>query len=126
MIRRLSTQDAPAAIGPYSQGIEANGFVFVSGQLPIIPATGQLCDGDIAAQTTQALRNIEAILAQAGCGMAQVVKTTVLLRDMEDFGTMNAAYAAFFPENAPARACFQVARLPRDAALEIECIAAKP
>ena len=123
MNKVLKTPDAPAAIGPYSQGIQAGNTVYVSGQLPIVPATGELLSGCIAAQTRQALGNIRAILAEAGCAMADVVKTTVLLRDIADFAEMNAAYAEFFPENAPARACFQVAALPKGAALEIECVA---
>ena len=123
MNKVLKTPDAPAAIGPYSQGIQAGNTVYVSGQLPIVPATGELLGGSIADQTRQALGNIRAILAEAGCTLADVVKTTVLLRDIADFAEMNAAYAEFFPENAPARACFQVAALPKGAALEIECVA---
>ena len=123
MNKVLKTPDAPAAIGPYSQGILAGNTVYVSGQLPIVPATGELLRGSIANQTRQALGNIRAILAEAGCTLADVVKTTVLLRDIADFAEMNAAYAEFFPENAPARACFQVAALPKGAALEIECVA---
>lgn len=125
MKKVLATSGAPAAIGPYSQGIQAGNTVYVSGQLPIVPATGALLEGTIAEQTRQALTNICNILAEAGCTMADVVKTTVLLKDIADFAEMNAAYAEFFPENAPARACFQVARLPKDAALEIEAIAVK-
>ena len=125
MIRILNTAGAPAAIGPYSQGIEANGTVYVSGQLPVDPETGELLQGSIAEQTVRSLRNIEAILAQAGCTMDHVVKTTVLLRDMADFAEMNGAYAAFFKVNPPARACFQVAGLPKNASLEIECVAVK-
>ncbi len=121
----IRTAAAPAAIGPYSQGILAGNTVYVSGQLPIVPATGELHTGSIGEQTAQALRNIRAILAEAGCGMADVVKTTVLLRDIADFAEMNAAYAEFFPENPPARACFQVAALPKGAPLEIECIAVR-
>ena len=121
----LNSANAPAAIGPYSQGIRAGSTVYVSGQLPIIPATGELHGGSIAEQTAQALRNIEAILAEAGYTLADVVKTTVLLRDIGDFAEMNAAYAGFFPENPPARACYQVACLPKNAALEIECVACR-
>lgn len=124
MNKVLSTVNAPAAIGPYSQGIQAGNLVFVSGQLPLDPATGVL-HSDVAQATTQSLTNIKNILAEAGCTMADVVKTTVLLKDMDDFAVMNAAYAAFFPENAPARACFQVAKLPKDAVVEIEAIACK-
>ena len=125
MNKVLKTPDAPAAIGPYSQGILAGNTVYVSGQLPIVPATGELLRGSIADQTRQALGNIRAILAEAGCAMADVVKTTVLLRDIADFAEMNAVYAEFFPENAPARACFQVAALPKGADLEIECVAVR-
>lgn len=125
MNKVLSTPNAPAAIGPYSQGIQAGGIVFVSGQLPIVPATGALLKGSVGEQTAQSLNNIRNILAEAGCTLADVVKTTIFLRDMNDFGEVNAAYAAFFPEKAPARACVQVARLPKDADLEIEAIAVK-
>lgn len=125
MKKILQSGQAPAAIGPYSQGTLAAGTVWVSGQLPIVPATGELLEGSIAEQTTQALRNIEAILAEAGCTMRDVVKTTVLLRDIGDFGEMNAAYVKFFTEDPPARACFQVACLPKNAALEIECVAVR-
>ena len=124
-MRYIETSHAPAAIGPYSQGIQAGNTVYVSGQLPIIPQTGELHTGTIAQQTAQALSNIRAILGEAGCTMADVVKTTVLLRDIADFAEMNAAYGEFFPENPPARACFQVACLPKNAALEIECVAVK-
>lgn len=125
MKKILQSGQAPAAIGPYSQGTLAAGTVWVSGQLPIVPATGELLEGSIAEQTTQALRNIEAILAEAGCTMRDVVKTTVLLRDIGDFGEMNAAYVKFFTEDPPARAYFQVACLPKNAALEIECVAVR-
>ena len=117
MKKVLSTPKAPAAIGPYSQGIEANGIVFVSGQLPIIPETGALCTGTIAEQTAQSMTNIANILAEAGCTWADVVKTTIFLKDLANFGEVNAAYAKFFAEAAPARACVQVAKLPKDADL---------
>lgn len=125
MNKVLATANAPAAIGPYSQGIQAGSMVFVSGQLPIIPATGALCDGTIAEQTRQSMNNIAAILKEAGCTLADVVKTTIFLKDLANFGEVNAAYAEFFPENAPARASVQVAKLPKDADLEIEAIAVK-
>ena len=126
MIHVLSTKKAPAAIGPYSQGTACEGrMVFVSGQLPVVPETGALLEGSVGEMCAQSLRNIEAILAESGCTLADVVKTTIFLRDMGDFAEVNAAYAPFFPENAPARACVQVARLPKDAALEIEAIACK-
>lgn len=125
MNKVLSTPNAPAAIGPYSQGIQTGSIIFVSGQLPIVPATGALLEGSVGEQTAQSLNNIRNILAESGCTLADVVKTTIFLRDMNDFGEVNAAYATFFPENAPARACVQVARLPKDADLEIEAIAVK-
>lgn len=125
MNKVLSTPNAPAAIGPYSQGIQAGSIIFVSGQLPIVPSTGALLEGSVGEQTAQSLNNIRNILAESGCTLADVVKTTIFLRDMNDFGEVNAAYATFFPENAPARACVQVARLPKDADLEIEAIAVK-
>ena len=121
----LETKNAPAAIGPYSQGIAAGSMVFVSGQLPIVPETGELHPDDIGEQTAQSMRNIAAILKEAGCTLQDVVKTTIFLKDLSDFAQVNAAYAAFFPENAPARACVQVAKLPKDARVEIEAIAVK-
>ena len=119
----VSTPDAPAAIGPYSQGIKANGFVFVSGQIPLNPETGAFPEG-IAAQTRQSIENLRAILRAAGADLNGVVKTTVFLKDMNDFSAMNAVYAELFgTENAPARAAVQVAKLPKDALVEIEAIA---
>lgn len=125
MNKILSTPNAPAAIGPYSQGVQCGSMVFVSGQLPFVPATGELLAGSVGDMTRQCMKNIEAILAEAGCTLADVVKTTIFLKDLNDFAEVNAAYAAFFPGNAPARACVQVARLPRDARVEIEAIACK-
>ena len=125
MNKVLATKKAPAAIGPYSQGIEANGMVFVSGQLAIIPETGELCTGTIAEQTAQSMNNIANILAEAGCTWENVVKTTIFLKDLANFAEVNAAYAKFFTGAAPARACVQVAKLPKDADLEIEAIAVK-
>ena len=123
MKQAIATAQAPAAIGPYSQGIAAGQTVYVSGQLPIDPATGAIPEG-IAAQTAQSLKNIQAILAEQGMTLADVVKTTVFLADMNDFAAMNAVYATFFPEGAcPARSAVQVARLPKDAKVEIEFIA---
>ena len=119
----VSTSKAPGAIGPYSQAIKANGFIFVSGQLPVVPATGEFAAGGIAAQTKQSLENVQAILAEAGCSLADVVKTTVLIKDMNDFAAMNSVYAEYFTKDCPARACFEVARLPKDAMVEIEAIA---
>ena len=119
----ISTEKAPAAIGPYSQGIQAGNLIITSGQLPIDPATGVMPE-DVSAQTKQSLTNGKAILEAAGGTMADVVKTTVFLADMNDFAAMNAVYATFFPEGAcPARSAVQVARLPKDAKVEIEFIA---
>ena len=123
MNKVLSTPKAPAAIGPYSQGVQACNMVFVSGQLPFIPETGVLLEGSVGEMTVQCMKNIEAILAEAGCTLANVVKTTIFLKDLNDFAEVNAAYATFFPANPPARACVQVAKLPRDAKVEIEAIA---
>jgi len=119
----VSTENAPGAIGPYSQAIKANGMVFCSGQIPIDPATGQFVSDDVAAQTEQVFKNLEAVLTAAGTGLANVVKTTVFLADMNDFTAMNDVYSKFFSSNKPARATVQAARLPRDARVEIECIA---
>ncbi|MDE7244163.1 MAG: RidA family protein [Oscillospiraceae bacterium] len=121
----LSTANAPAAIGPYSQGIDGGSVVITSGQLPIDPATGNFAEGGIGAQTRQSLLNIQNILKEAGLTMDNVVKTTVFLKDMNDFGAMNEAYAEFFPGNPPARSAVEVARLPKDAAIEIEAIAVR-
>ena len=120
----LATEQAPAAIGPYSQGIAAGETVYVSGQLPLDPATGAFPEG-IAAQTAQSLKNIQAILAQQGMTLANVVKTTVFLADINDFAEMNKVYDEFFTQPYPARSAVQVAKLPKDAPLEIECIAVK-
>ncbi len=125
MNKPIATAGAPAAIGPYSQAVQAGNTVYVSGQLPIDPATGAFAGADIAAQTQQSLANIRAILEEAGMTMANVVKTTVLLADINEFATMNAVYAQFFTEPYPARAAFQVAALPKGAKVEIEAIAVK-
>lgn len=122
MKRIISTPDAPAAIGPYSQAVELNGTIYISGQLPVNPADGTIPE-DIAGQTRQSLTNIMAILKEAGLGPSNIVKTTVLLKDINDFAAMNAVYAEFFPEDKPARACYQVAALPKGALVEIEAIA---
>ena len=121
----LSTQAAPAAIGPYSQGINGGNIVITSGQLPIDVATGAFAEGGIAGQTRQSLKNVEAVLAAAGLTMENVIKTTVFLKDMNDFAAMNEVYATFFPQNPPARSAVEVARLPKDALVEIEAIAVK-
>ncbi len=119
----IQTDNAPAAIGPYSQAIKAGNTIYVSGQLPIDPATGAFAGEDIAAQTRQSLTNISNILKEAGADMSAVVKTTVLLKDIADFGAMNEVYAEFFSAPYPARAAFQVAALPKDALVEIEAVA---
>ncbi|MFL6281763.1 MAG: RidA family protein [Pyrinomonadaceae bacterium] len=119
----IATEHAPQAIGPYSQAVVANGFVFASGQIPIDPATGQFVEGGIVEQTGQVLRNISNLLEAAGTSLARVVKTTVFLADMNDFAAMNEAYARFFGVEPPARSTVQAARLPRDARVEIEVVA---
>jgi len=124
MSEAVSTENAPGAIGPYSQAIKANGMIFCSGQIPIDPGTGQFVSDDVAAQTEQVLKNLDAVLQAAGAGLGSVVKTTVFLADMNDFAAMNEVYGKFFSNNKPARATVQAARLPRDAKVEIECIAA--
>ncbi|WP_349666825.1 RidA family protein [Lacrimispora sp.] len=123
MKKVLATEKAPAAIGPYSQGVRGGDYVFVSGQLPIDPATGAFAGEDIASQTRQSLTNIKAILESDGLSMDQVVKTTVLLKNINDFAAMNEVYATFFKGECPARAAFGVAALPKDALVEIEAIA---
>ena len=119
----IQTAQAPAAIGPYAQAVRAGNLLFVSGQIPLDPTTGQMVAGDITVQTERVLKNLAAILEAAGSDLAHVLKTNVYLRDLEDFGKMNAVYAKFLGENPPARATLQVARLPRDAAVEIDLIA---
>ena len=121
----LSTEKAPAAIGPYSQGIAAGQMVFTSGQLPIDPATGAFAGTTIEEQTRQSLKNVAAVLESAGCSLNDVVKTTVFLKDMNDFAAMNGVYQEFFPDNCPARSAVEVARLPKDGLVEIEAIACK-
>lgn len=123
-MKALSTPNAPAAIGPYSQAIEANGFVYASGQLPIDPATGTFPEGGIAEQTRQSILNAQAILRSAGLDLDRVVKTTVLLADIADFVAMNEVYSQFFSEPFPARSAFAVKALPKGALVEIEMIAA--
>jgi 2-iminobutanoate/2-iminopropanoate deaminase len=119
----IVTSDGPKAIGPYSQAIKANGLVFLSGQIPLDPATQQLVAGDVAAQTERVMRNITGILAAAGSSPAQVVKTTVFLKSMNDFAAMNEVYARHFTAEPPARSTVEVARLPKDVLVEIEVIA---
>lgn len=125
MKKIIHTDKAPGAIGPYSQGVQTGNLLFVSGQLPIDPATGVFAGEDIASQTRQALKNVSAILEAAGYTCADVVKTTVLLADMADFASMNAVYAEFFQSDCPARAAFAVKDLPKGAKVEIEAIAGK-
>ena len=122
-MKQISTDKAPAAIGPYSQAIAHNGLIFVSGQLPIDPSTGAFPEGGVEAQTRQSLTNIKSILEKAGSGMDKVVKTTVLLADMGDFAAMNGVYAEYFSEPFPARCAFAVKTLPKGALVEIECVA---
>ena len=121
----IHTENAPAAIGPYSQAIQSGNTVYVSGQLPIDPATGAFAGPDIETQTRQSLTNIRSILLAAGLDMSNVVKPTVLLADMGDFAAMNGVYAEFFGEPYPARAAFQAACLPKNSRIEIECVAVK-
>ena len=122
----LSTDKAPLAIGPYSQGIDTGRLLFLSGQLPICPEKGEITANDIEGQTRQSLENVKAILASAGCTMDDVVKTTVFLKNIADFGKMNEVYAGFFSEGKyPSRSAFQVAALPKDALVEIEVVALK-
>ncbi len=123
MREAISTSAAPAAIGPYSQAIRAGGFLFVSGQIPLDPASGALVGGQVADQTDRVLKNLGAILAAAGLSFDRVVKTTVYLADMADFAAMNEVYAQYFPAPAPARATIQAARLPRDVRVEIDLVA---
>ena len=124
-MKAISTNNAPAAIGPYSQAIEAGGLVFASGQLPINPSTGTFPEGGIKEQTRQSILNAQAILESAGCSLSNVVKTTVLLADIADFAAMNEVYASFFSEPFPVRSAFAVRDLPKGALVEIEMIAAK-
>ncbi len=119
----VRTTNAPAAVGPYSQAIVAAGMVFASGQIPLDPATGQVVEGDIGVMTRRVLMNLEAVLKAAGSSLAQTVKITVFLADMNDFQAMNAVFAEFFPTTPPARSTVEVARLPRDVRVEIDAIA---
>ena len=123
MKETISTEKAPGAIGPYSQAVKAGNMVFCSGQIPIDPTTGEFVSNNVAEQTHQVLINLSAVLEAAGTSLNNVVKTTVFLADMNDFTAMNEIYAEFFSDNKPARATVQAARLPRDARVEIDCIA---
>ena len=125
-MKTIQTTKAPAAIGPYSQAVEANGFVFASGQLGINPATGEFVEGDVQPQTRQALTNARAIMNEAGLDLNNVIKTTVFLSDMANFAAMNEIYAEFFSEPYPARSAVAVKTLPKNALVEVECIAVRP
>ena len=124
MKKVISTTNAPAAIGPYSQAIEVNGMVFASGQIPVNPATGEIPEG-IEAQAEQVMKNMKNLLEAAGTSVDQVVKTSVFIKNMDDFATINGIYAKYFAKDCPARSCVEVARLPKDVLLEMEAIAVK-
>ncbi|MCC6342207.1 MAG: RidA family protein [Bryobacterales bacterium] len=119
----IATGGAPKAIGPYSQAVEYNGLLYLSGQIPLDPVTMQVVEGGIVPQTERVMENLKAVLEGAGSGMDKVLKTTVYLKDLSEFGKMNEVYGRYFPDNAPARATVEVARLPRDVNVEIDCIA---
>ncbi len=121
----IKTVDAPQAIGPYSQAVEAGGFVYVSGQIPIDPKTGNMVQADIKMQTKTVMDNARAILAAAGCSMAKVVKVTIFIKNMDDFAAVNEVYGGYFPIDPPARATVEVSRLPKDAAIEMDFVAYK-
>lgn len=123
MLSVINTANAPAAIGPYSQAIKVGDLVFTSGQIPINPATGELVPGGVEEQAQQVLKNLKAVLEAAGTSLDSVVKTTVFIKDMNDFAKINAIYATYFTSNPPARSCVEVARLPKDVLIEIEAIA---
>ena len=125
MKKVISTTNAPAAIGPYSQAIEVNGMIYTSGMIPIDPSTGELVIGSVEAQAEQAISNLEALLAASGSSIEKAVKTVVFISNMDDFGKINEVYAKHFKEPYPARSCVQVARLPKDVAIEIEAVAVK-
>lgn len=120
----ISTDKAPVAIGPYSQAIEVNGMIYTSGVIPVVPATGEIPEG-VEAQADQAIGNLAALLEAAGTSTAKVIKTTVFIKDMNDFGKINEIYAKYFTETFPARSCVEVARLPKDVLIEIEAVAVK-
>lgn len=125
MANVISTDKAPAAIGPYSQAIEVNGMIYTSGMIPIDPSTGELVTGSVEAQAEQAISNLEALLAASGSSIEKAVKMVVFISNMDDFGKINEVYAKHFKEPYPARSCVQVARLPKDVAIEIEAVAVK-
>ena len=121
----IHTNEAPQAIGPYSQAIMAGNMLFISGQIPVVPATGEIVSADVEEQTKQCLENLKAVLAAAEMTLDNVVKTSVFIKNMDDFGKINGVYAQYFQENCPARACVEVARLPKDVQVESEAIAVK-
>lgn len=121
----ISTDKSPAAIGPYSQAVEVNGMIYSSGMIPVIPATGQIVDGGVKEQTKQVFDNLKALLGAAGSDLDRVIKTTVFIKDMNDFGAINEVYATYFDGDYPARSCVEVARLPKDVLIEVEVIALK-
>lgn len=125
MKKIISTKDAPAAIGPYSQAIEVNGFIFTSGVIPIVPATGELVTGGIEEQAEQALGNLSALIKASGAKIENTIKTTVFIKNMDDFAKINEIYAKYFTTEFPARSCVEVARLPKDVLIEIEAIVEK-
>ena len=125
MKKVISTAEAPKAIGPYSQAIEAGGFIFVSGQIPLIPATGEIVEGSVEVQTARVLENLKAILEAAGASLEDVVKTTVYITNMDDFAKVNGIYGQYFQENPPARVCVEVSKLPKGALVEIDVIATR-
>ncbi len=122
-IEIISTEKAPAAIGPYSQAVKCGNFVYTSGAIPVDPASGEVVSGGVAEQAEQALKNVAAVLAAAGAGLEYVVKTTVFIKNMNDFAAINQVYKKYFTGNYPARSCVEVARLPKDVLIEIECVA---
>lgn len=121
----IQTQKAPAAVGPYSQAIEVNGLIFTSGQLPIIPESGELINDDIKKATAKSLENIKEILQEAGSSLDKVVKVNIFLKDMNDFSSVNEVYSEYFTTNKPARSCVEVSKLPKDGIIEIEAVAEK-
>jgi len=124
-LKSIKTKNAPEPIGPYSQAVEANGFIFTSGQIAIIPSTGELMGGEVGKQVRLVLDNLKAVLAAAGAGMDQIVKTTIYLKSMDDFPKVNAVYAEYFTKTPPARSTVEVSRLPKNVLVEIDCIAVK-
>jgi 2-iminobutanoate/2-iminopropanoate deaminase len=123
MIKKINTSNAPVAIGPYSQAIVVNGFIYTSGQIPLVPETGEIVDGGVDQQTRQALENLKNVLKEAGISLKNTIKTTVYIKDMNAFSIVNKIYAEYFSEPFPARSCVEVARLPKDVLIEIEAVA---